>query len=172
MTILLKNYSEFLATWKHQLLTTAKEPGTREKFPVHVFVNNLKLYKVLNTKVSEVAQSCPTLCNPMDCSLPGFSVLGIFQARILEWVAISFSRRSFWPRNRIRVSRIVGRRFTVWATREGWRNTKVIKLNNSIKIQSLGTSLVVQCLRIRLPMQGTWVQSLVRELRSHMPRGN
>ena len=37
---------------------------------------------------SEVAQSCPTLCDPMDCSLPGFSVLGIFQARVLEWGAI------------------------------------------------------------------------------------
>ena len=40
---------------------------------------------------SEVAQSCPTLCNPMDCSLPGSSVHGIFQARVLEWVAIAFS---------------------------------------------------------------------------------
>ena len=40
---------------------------------------------------SEVAQSCPTLSDPMDCSLPGSSVHGIFQARILEWVAISFS---------------------------------------------------------------------------------
>ena len=39
-----------------------------------------------------VAQSCPTLCDPMDCSLPGSSVQGIFQARVLEWVAISFSR--------------------------------------------------------------------------------
>ena len=36
-------------------------------------------------------QSCPTLCNPMDCSLPGSSVHGIFQARVLEWVAIAFS---------------------------------------------------------------------------------
>jgi len=43
---------------------------------------------------SEIAQLCPTLCDPMDCSLPGSSVCGIFQARILEWVAISFSRRS------------------------------------------------------------------------------
>ena len=43
-------------------------------------------------KESEVAQSCPTLCNPKDCSLPGSSVHGIFQARVLEWVAISFSR--------------------------------------------------------------------------------
>ena len=41
---------------------------------------------------SEVAQSCPTLCNPMDCSPPGSSIHGILQARVLEWVAISFSR--------------------------------------------------------------------------------
>ena len=48
----------------------------------------------------------------MDCSLPGFSVHKIFQARILEWVAISFSRGSSRPRNRTRVSCIVGRFFT------------------------------------------------------------
>ena len=40
---------------------------------------------------SEVAQSCPALCDPMDCSLPGSSAHGIFQARVLEWVAIAFS---------------------------------------------------------------------------------
>ena len=40
----------------------------------------------------KVAQSCQTLCDPMDCSLPGFSIHGILQARILEWVGISFSR--------------------------------------------------------------------------------
>ena len=56
------------------------------------------------------------LCDPMDCSLPGSSVHGIFQARILEWVAISFSRRSSRPRDWTRVSHIVGRRFTVWAS--------------------------------------------------------
>ena len=48
---------------------------------------------------SEVAQSCPTLCNPMDCSLPGSSVHGISQVIILEWVVISFFRGSSWPRN-------------------------------------------------------------------------
>ena len=68
-------------------------------------------------KWSEVAQSCLTLCDPMDCSLPG-SIHEIFQARILEWVAISFSRGSSWPRDRTWVSRIAGRHFTVWATRE------------------------------------------------------
>ena len=72
---------------------------------------------------SEVTQSCPTLCHPMDSSQASFSVHGIFQARILEWFAISFSRGSSRPRDRTRVSHIVGRRFTIWATREGqiWR---------------------------------------------------
>ena len=65
-----------------------------------------------------VAQSGPTLCNPMDCSLPGSSVHGTFQARILEWVAISFSRRSSQPRDRTQVSRVVGRHLTAWATGE------------------------------------------------------
>ena len=48
---------------------------------------------------SEVIQSCPTLCDPIDCSLPGSSVHGIFQARVLEWIAISFSRGSSQSRN-------------------------------------------------------------------------
>ena len=48
---------------------------------------------------SEVTQSCLTLCDPVDCSLPGSSVQWIFQARILEWVAISFSMGSSQPRD-------------------------------------------------------------------------
>ena len=52
------------------------------------------------------AQSCPTLCDSMDCSLPGSSVPGIFQARILEWVAISYSQESSWPRDLTRISSI------------------------------------------------------------------
>ena len=67
---------------------------------------------------SEIAQSCPALCDPMDYSLPGSSIHGIFQSRVLEWSAISFSRGSSRPRDRTQVSRIVGRRFTVWTTRE------------------------------------------------------
>ena len=68
--------------------------------------------------VSEVAQSCPTLCDPVDCRPPGSSVHGILQAGILEWVAISFSRGSSWPRDWTQVSRIAGRRLNLWATRE------------------------------------------------------
>ena len=65
---------------------------------------------------SEVTQSHPTLCNPMDYSQPGFSMHEILQARILEWVAISFSRGSSQPRDQTWVSYIAGRLLTVWAT--------------------------------------------------------
>ena len=51
-----------------------------------------------------VTQSCPTLCDPMDCSLPGSSVHGILQARILVWVAISFSRESSQPSDQTQIS--------------------------------------------------------------------
>ena len=80
--------------------------------------------KVMTNLVSssEVTQSCPTLCDPMDCSLPGSSVHGIFQARVLEWVVISFSRGSSQPRDQTQVSCTAGRRFTVWATREAMMN--------------------------------------------------
>ena len=53
----------------------------------------------LSVSLSEALQSCPTLFNPMDCSPPGSSVHGILQARILEWVAIFFSRGSSGPRD-------------------------------------------------------------------------
>ena len=57
-------------------------------------------------------QSCPTLCNPIDCSPPGSSVHGILQARILEWVAMPSSKGSSQPRGRTWVSCIAGRCFT------------------------------------------------------------
>ena len=60
------------------------------------------------------AQSCPTLYNPMDCSPPGSSVHEIFQARILEWVAVSLSRRSSQPRNQTWISCTAGIPFTIY----------------------------------------------------------
>ena len=65
-----------------------------------------------------VAQSCLTLWDPANCSLPGSSVHGILQARILEWVAIPFSRGSSQPRDWTQVSYIAGRFFTIWSPRE------------------------------------------------------
>ena len=61
----------------------------------------------------KVAQSCPTLCDPM-----AYTVHGVLQARILEWVAFPFSRGSSWLRDRTQVSCIAGRFFTSWVTRE------------------------------------------------------
>ena len=61
----------------------------------------------------KVIQLCLTLCNPMDCT-----VRGILQARILEWVAVPFSRGSSQPRDQTQVSRIEGAFFTIWDTRE------------------------------------------------------
>jgi len=63
------------------------------------------------------AQPCLTLCDPVDCGLPGSSVHGILQTRILEWEAIPFSRGSSWPKDGTRISFIVGRFFTIWATK-------------------------------------------------------
>ena len=71
------------------------------------------------TKVKvSVTQPCPTFCDPMDCSSPGSFVHGILQARILEWVAILFSKGSSQPRDWTWVSLIAGRFFAIWATRE------------------------------------------------------
>ena len=74
---------------------------------------------------ASVAKSCPTLCNPMVCSLPGSSVHGIFQAKILEWVAISSSRRSSWPTDQTHVSCNGRWILYYWATRDSLEPCKV-----------------------------------------------
>ena len=76
----------------------------------------LHIYKYVHTHThihkTVVTQSCPTLWDPMDCRPPGSSVHGILQARILEWLAISFSRGSSRPRDQTWVFHITGRCFT------------------------------------------------------------
>ena len=74
-----------------------------------------KLYIRITVVWSEVkvAQSCPTLCDPVDCSLPGSSVHGILQTR-MEWVTVPFSRGYSRPRDQTQVSYIAGRFFTIW----------------------------------------------------------
>ena len=72
----------------------------------------------LNLKVKSLSRVWLFATPWTDCSPPGSSVHGILQARILEWVAISFSRGFSWPRDQTRVSCSAGRHFTVWATRE------------------------------------------------------
>ena len=70
----------------HQLPHPWDSPGKNTGVGCHLLLQCIKV-----KSESEVAQSCPTLSNPMDCSLPGSSIHGIFQARVLEWGAIAFS---------------------------------------------------------------------------------
>ena len=84
----------------------------------------------------------------MGCSLPGSSVLGILQARILEWVPTSFSRGFSWPRNQTWVSCIAGRFFTNWATREALCSAK--------QLQTVHQWMSVFVFQIWFTMTGSW----------------
>ena len=75
-------------------------------------------------------------------SLPGFSVHGIFQARVPEWVAISFSRGSSWTRDRSPVSRVAGRHFTLWATREAPKH-KIVWYKQCIRLGIFGCYSII-----------------------------
>ena len=76
---------------------------------------------VISIACGLVAKLCPTLCDPIDCRPPGFSVHGIFQIRSPEWVAISCSRGSSWTRDQTRIF-CIGRQIPhCWATREAPR---------------------------------------------------
>ena len=68
-------------------------------------------FKRFHAAAAKLLQSCPTLCDPIDSSPPGSSVHGVFQPRILEWVAISFSRGSYQPRDRTLIACVVDRLF-------------------------------------------------------------
>ena len=83
-----------------------------------ILQNNINNHVSLCVCVCVRSLSRVWLYDPMDCSSPGSSVRGIFQTRILEWVAIPFSRGTSRPRDQTWVSHITDRRFTVWATRE------------------------------------------------------
>ena len=83
-----------------------------------IFLDYIYLIYDIYAVMCLVAPSCLTLCDPMDYSLPGSSVHGILQARILEWVAMPSSRGSSQPRVQTQVSGIIDRFFTIWATRE------------------------------------------------------
>ena len=105
-TMLLNQWIKSCVKWKLMLENNC--PGCcKHRLGKIVFVLKNK------NSVSKVAQSFPTLCDPVDCSLPGSSVHGILQARILEWVAMSFSKGSSRPRDRTQVSCIAGRCFTL-----------------------------------------------------------
>ena len=104
--IILLDYYSLLNSRGSSSLTNSKKKKAKVLIPLSASMG------------AKLLQSCPTLCDAMDYSPPISSVHGILQARILAWVAISFSRGSSWPRDQTWVSCIAGRFFTIWATRE------------------------------------------------------
>ena len=92
-----------------------------------------------------VIQSRQTLCDPIDCSLPGSSVHGILQARILNWVAFPCSRKSFQPRDQTWVSCTAGKFFTVWATREMWKTESGPAATGAPAQALLGAAVALLC---------------------------
>ena len=95
----------------------------------------MTLSRSQDTKVQvKVAQSCSTLCDPMDCNLTDTCVREILQSRILEWIGTSFSRVYSWPRDWNWASHIAGRLFTVWTTREAQDTKSTYKNSNCISI--------------------------------------
>ena len=104
--------------------------------PVKVYFSNHVIYSI-KFSVCVCAQSCPTLCNPLDYSPPGSSVHGIFQAGVLAWVTISFSGRSSSPRDRTCVSFIscIGRWILYhWATWESHKIDVLVNLSSCVTI--------------------------------------
>ena len=99
-----------------------------------------KVVKVLAT------QSCLTLCDPMDCSPPGFSVHKVLQARILEFASISFARASFQPRYQTWISCFAGGFFTIWATREATRTLEWVAYTFSRGFSWLRNQIRVSCI--------------------------
>ena len=99
-----------------------------------------------------VAHLCPTLCNPMGCSPSGFSVHGIHQARIMEWVVMPFSRGYSWPRDWTCVSCIAEGSLTVWATRE-----------SPLRVNKLVTDKLVTMIKDLVSDLKLWGQNFVME---------
>ena len=120
-----------LGQWKAIYIVLMKDLPQNQL--VLVYLKNLEMHRTITSVMPPQDQwrkavcthslqyyswKCPTLCDSMDCSLSHSSVHGILQVRVLEWVAISFSRGSSWPGDWTWVSCIAGRFLTNWATRE------------------------------------------------------
>ena len=138
----------------------------------------LKIKSKITIWVTEwviVTQSCLTLCNPMDYSLPDSSVHGIFQSRILEWVATPFSRETSQPRDQAQVLHIAGRLFTTWATGAAlnyqnchtiqqshfWIYRKEMKLLRWRDVCTVMLLSVTQCYSQPHPSTENWIKDLL-----------
>ena len=117
LSILHNPYGNTMMKVVHVLISVVRKLAQRG----HVAFQFIQLVNI-NTCCCHclVAQLCLTLCNPTDCSPQGSSVCGISQTRILEWVAISFSRGSSWPRDRTHISCVTGWFFTAAPLGNSW----------------------------------------------------
>ena len=109
-------------------------PGENTGVGCHLLLQSIKV-----KSESEVAQSCPTLCDPMDCSLTGSPVHGIFQARVLEWVAIAFSKVPAYMTTKETLSQWLHLFSTIWPSLRNWKPASI--LNYPVDFQSLGNCL-------------------------------
>ena len=119
--------------WAFKSITINKVTGS-DGIPAELF----KILKDVTVQMKvKVAQSCLTLCNPMD-----YTVHGMLQARILEWVAFPFSRASSQPRDQTQVSRIAGGFFTSWATREAhYCESAALNMSANLENSEVATGL-------------------------------
>ena len=136
-TLFTKDLSSFQKHMKEYWLKDFSEQPLTTGDVLKYLVGNWKQEGNICLSWNEVAQSCPTLWDPMNCSLSGSSVHGIFQARILEWVAISFSRGSSQPRDWTWVSCIAGRLLAGWATRRSHKGWPAALAGNRTRVNCL-----------------------------------
>ena len=121
------DYNQGLRLWKHwdkTLMCITASAAERELLQDNLLISGRKKKKSQLNEQAKIAQFCPTLCYPWNCSQLGSSVHGILQARIVKLVAACFFRRSSQSRDRIQVSCIAGEFFTIWATREAHSMSK------------------------------------------------
>ena len=104
----------------HSLMEDLSQDSLRNHIPYDSLILSLHISWLLGFHSQAPYWMYPTLCDPMDHSLPGSSVCGIHQPRILERIVIPFSRGSSQPRDWTRVYHMAGISFTIWATREAW----------------------------------------------------
>ena len=144
------------------LLTTSPHPTPSTMRPPSAFALTYPciltwLGSLTDTKTSEVKSlSRVWLCDPMSCSLPGSSLHRILQARVLEWVAISFSRGSSRRRDQTQVSRILDRCFNLWATREASEKTEGEESWNSVMPNTEEFSIYKKELRASIFRRERW----------------
>ena len=142
------------------LLDHIKSKGIQNKISTSASLTTLK---PLTVCMHTCSVALVIYLRPYGLCPPASSVHGILQARILVWVAMPFSRGSFWPRDRSHVSVLQVDSLPTESPRKPFHCVDHNKLWKILKEMG-GTFLVVQWLDSMLPTQGAWVQSLVREL--------